>query len=59
MKKKFAVVRVHGYMGTFISIMSQDEFATTLCDCDILFESDNLVETSDFYQDYIHTFSDK
>lgn len=53
MKKKFAVVRVHGYMGTFISIMSQDEFATTLCNCDILFESDNFGETSDFYQDYI------
>ena len=56
MKHEFAVVRVHGYMGVFISVMSQDEFATTLCNCDILFESDNLCETCDFYQKILEIY---
>lgn len=59
MKKKFAVVKVHGYNGTFISVMNKDEYCTCLCDCDVLFESDNTGETSDFYKNFTNSFGDK
>ena len=55
MNKKFAIVKVHKYFGTYIRIMEHHDFETCVsCSAkfDILFESDDYTEVCDKYQEY-------
>lgn len=46
MKKKFALCLVHTFIGDKYMIMNETEYYTTLCKCDIIFESDDFREVS-------------
>lgn len=53
MKKKFAVVKVFGHFGTFITLMDINEYCTCLAKTSILFESDSFNEASDWKAKYL------
>lgn len=60
MNKKFAVVKIYEYYGTYIRVMGRDDFETLSHSAkwNILFESDNYTDVSNKFQEYKSAFDD-
>ena len=49
MKKKWAIVKIHGELRDSLQVLSQKEYEMYLCETTIIYESDDIRET---YKEY-------
>lgn len=53
MKKKFAIVNVHGPFGDNVQILGKEEYGLCMCKTTILFETDDFKEVcEEFHKNY-------